>query len=217
MTAAIEINYFPSQAFFHLLACHNLYIEHCENYQKRSFRNKCIITGVQGPKVLTVPLVKGKHQNQNIKDVKISYAEDWPHQHLQTIISSYGRAPFFDHYIDEIRKLFEARETHLFAFNLKIIEVLQKLIGITKPFEFTKAYLEQSQYDIDLRNKLNSKNYSFVFRSDKYVQVFADRFDFIRNLSVLDLLFCLGPASLLHLEQIELDINQISKKNHTHD
>ena len=211
MSAVIEINYFPSQAFFSLLATKNLLIEHCENYQKRSFRNKCVILGAQGPQMLTVPLLKGKHQKQSIRETKISYSENWGHQHLQALVSAYGKAPYFDHYIDKISILFESKETYLFSFNLKIIKTISELIGLTKPLQLTRKYLASNHYDEDFRDLFNPKNYTSIVFAEDYFQVFADRFDFCKNLSIVDLLFCLGPATMLYLERVTFDKNLLIK------
>jgi len=181
-----------------------LRVEQCDNYQKRSFRNKCIIANSAGSQVLTIPLKKGKHQEQNIKSTKISYAENWQHQHLQSIISAYGSAPYFDFYFEELEYLIQVKEEYLFVLNCKIINKIMEMLQIEGTLEFTDKYYSSEELDNDFRNKIHPRNYSHIVTAPFYPQVFSDRHPFFPNLSILDLLFCLGPESNAYLKKLSL-------------
>jgi hypothetical protein len=101
-----------------------------ENYQKGSFRNRAHIAGPNGMQRLSIPLVKGKHQQTPIRAVRISYEIDWQRQHWRSICTAYGNAPYFEHYVDELRSFYQQRHTFLFDFNLMLMEwVLVKKMG----------------------------------------------------------------------------------------
>ncbi len=200
----IEINYFPPQSYFHLLKDQNLLIEAHENYQKRSFRNKCIILGSNGTQLLTIPLQKGKHERQKIKDVKIGYNENWPHQHIQSIRSAYGSAPYFDYYFPLLEKLLNLKPIYLFEFNCMIIEQLINCLQWDQTLRLTSEYRKVMPPDQDYRDTITPSNYQQVVETSTYPQVFSDRFAFIPKLIIIDALFCIGPATGLYLGDLSI-------------
>ena len=103
--------YFPCIASFSELMNHDsIEIQAAEHYQKNSLRNRCYLTGSQGKYLLSVPLVKGKNQQQKIKDVRISYDFDWTTLHLKTISNNYIKSPFFNHYYPAIVQILMKKE-----------------------------------------------------------------------------------------------------------
>lgn len=153
-----------------------------ETYQKNSLRNRCYLASGQGLQRLSVPLLKGKHQNQKIYRVKISYEEDWPAQHLKTIETNYHSAPFFLHFRDPVSRILASRPEYLVELNWNI---LLMLFGI---FRWKPDIACSMEYSTPANL---FKNQSVELRP--YNQVFADRLGFLPDLSILDLLFCMGP------------------------
>ena len=185
-----------------------LLIEACENYNKGSFRNKFSVMGSGGTTTLTVPLDKGKNNSKSIKEVTISYAENWQQNHLRTIQTNYGKSPFFEDYFPEIERIYSVDFEYLFDLNQKALDLISQLLSLNLPIDTTNEYqndysLNQSEIK-DYRNiitpKLDAKKYNFK----TYPQVFEDRHGFIPNLSILDLLFCMGPESLIVLKETGL-------------
>lgn len=203
----IETQYFPSIPFFALWVQEgSIIVEAFEHYQKRSFRNKCQILTAQGLQTLTVPLNKGKHQGKVIADVRINYAEDWQRNHLQTIISSYGRSPFGLFYMDELGAVLSHKYEYLYDLNHAIISLLSNWIGIDeRTLNFTSSY--ESEVNHDFRSAFTPRTLSRVIDSQTdnyYAQVFEEKTGFVPNLSVLDLLMNLGPESLSYLMSYKL-------------
>ena len=86
----------------------------------------------------------------------------------------------------------------MFNFWKKYSTVLE----VDKKITFTKAFeLNPGKETIDLRNAFHPK-----IKSSKnfptYIQVFAEKFEFIPNLSIIDLLFNEGPGAVDYLEKI---------------
>ena len=75
----------------------NTEIELFDNYQKMSFRNRCTVVGSNGLVHLSIPVVGGRNKKQLMRDVKIDYSQAWQRQHIKTITSCYGKAPFFEY------------------------------------------------------------------------------------------------------------------------
>ena len=198
----IETQYFPPISSWALAAKGQLVLEAQEHYQKRSFRNKCMISGPQGTQVLTIPLVKGKHQQQKITDVRIAFEESWPSQHLQAIRSAYGRAPFFIHYFPAIEEVLSSPTTKLFDFNHRLFMTIGTLLRLDLNISRSAVYEPQPDSSLDYRNYLTPRNFQDQVRIPVYPQVFQDRHPFCSNLSILDMLFCVGPESPLLLREV---------------
>jgi hypothetical protein len=195
MQTLVETQYLPPIDLFSQLSdSQAIVIESCENYQKRSFRNRCDIATANGIQTLTIPLESGKNAQQSIRDVKISTTERWQAQHWQAIRSAYGRAPYFEHYVDYLLPFYEKNYTFLFDFNQDLFLVLTKLLKINTPISLTDVYEKtySSESYIDLRNKMRDRTQPLSTAFKKYPQVFEDRHGFLPNLSSLDLLFCMG-------------------------
>lgn len=192
----IETQYLaPIATFQALKSCDgNLTLESCENYQKRSFRNRCDIATANGVLSLTIPLQSGKNAQLNIKAVRIANVERWQTQHWQAIKSAYGRAPFFEYYADYFHPFFEQRQDFLFDFNYALMEKIRQLLKIGGITTTTTDYLAQYSATeiLDKRNQI-TKRLLEDSHFAKYPQLFEDKHGFISNLSILDLLCCMGP------------------------
>lgn len=184
------INYYSS-----LFKNINVKIEQCDNYQKMTFRNRCTIVGSNGLVDLSIPVVGGRNKKQLMRDVKIDYSQAWQRQHIKTISSCYGKAPFYDYYITDIIKLLNCQSFFLFDFNWEIMLWLKKIMQIPVEISFTENFIYNYNQEliIDNRNKWLPKNFLQNDNVIKYLQVFEDKFGFQKNVSVIDLLFCEGP------------------------
>lgn len=189
--------YFPPVSYFSAIQqSTHIYIEQYENFGKQSYRNRCEIMTANGVIPLTVPVAKANSKTL-VKDLKIVYVSPWQKLHFKGIESAYKNSPYFEYYIDDLMPFFEKKETYLFDLNNKILETLLSLLKITKPVSLTNDYIREGDPTYsDLRNSIHPKATRRMPGADfpviPYRQTFSDRFDFIPNLSMLDLLFCCG-------------------------
>ena len=208
LSILLELHYLPSLQYFSKLAHFPLVvIEQCEHYTKGSYRNRCHIAGVNGLLRLSIPLRKGKNEQQSIKEVQIAYDQPWTSHHWSSIRSAYGNAPYFDYYAEELQPLYQQKWTFLFDFNWTLLQKINDLIGITSSIQKTESYQKETDdLLLDYRNVIHPKAHlqgqDLHFKPKKYPQVFEEKTGFLPNLSILDLLFCSGPQSLLELEQM---------------
>lgn len=158
-----------------------IHIEAHENFQKQTLRTRCRIATANGVQTLTVP-VSG---SGSIKDIKISDHNNWRHLHWQALASAYGSSPFFEYYADDIAPFFEKKWDFLFDYNLEITYKMCELLDIRTEIRLTDEYQGCS---------FNQHN-----DSKPYYQVFQSRHGFIPDLSILDLLFNMGPEAILCL------------------
>jgi hypothetical protein len=200
----IDNQYFGTINYIKILFRYsNIEIEQYESYQKMSFRNRCMVAGSNGVVHLSVPLEKGRAQKELMKDVRISHSGNWQLQHWRTIESCYSRSPFFEFYRDAVRGLLEKKETFLLDMNMHILEWLKTVLKFPGSLSLTEEYHKEYPPGIlDLRNTMLPKNFQATAGDLHYTQVFEDRIGFVPNLSVLDLLFCCGPACTAMLKGV---------------
>ncbi|HNR07793.1 MAG TPA: WbqC family protein [Saprospiraceae bacterium] len=182
-TTLVATEYFPRiSTVRQMMLAQKVWLAYGETYQKNSLRNRCYLASGQGLQRLSVPLRKGKHQSQKIYKVKIAYEEDWPLQHLKAMETNYRSAPFFLHFVDPVRLILESRPEYLVDLNWKILSLLFNVFrwhpDIACHMEFSSPAKSTISPTVKLR---------------PYNQVFAGRFGFLADLSILDLLFCMGP------------------------
>ncbi|MCF6185164.1 MAG: WbqC family protein [Bacteroidales bacterium] len=198
--AIFSTAYFPPINYIsEILKCETIIIERFENYSKQSYRNRCEILSPNGKLALSVPIVKTVKPKQLIKDVKIDYKNNWQALHLKSLKTAYLSSPFFEFYIDAFLSFFEKKYTFLFDYNIEILQKLFSELEINKKIIFTEEYY--TEYFLpDFRNSIHpkkqlqqSENKTY---SKKYTQVFFNKFDFISDLSILDLLFNEGPNAV---------------------
>lgn len=200
MKALLSTTYFgPVQWYQKLYRSDEAIIEACENFQKQTYRNRCIIATTQGVQALTIPVTRGN--DSTIRDVRISDHGNWRHLHWNALQSAYGESPFFEYYQDDIRPFFEKRWDFLFDFNEEIRLKVCELIDIEPTVTLTSEYSDSSDTARDYRSAINPKHpvHDPDFMPKKYYQVYLQKHGFLPNLSILDLLFNMGPESIFYL------------------
>lgn len=193
----------PIHFYSRYIAYHEVYIEQFEHFNKQTYRNRCVILGGNGPITLITPVIKGRGAKILIKDLKIANDMDWQRNHWRTIFSAYNSSPYFEYYQDDIKPFFEKETKYLLDHNQSIHECISDLLNLeskaklTRDFELVPGNTLNFREIISPKNKIQpDANYHAV----EYTQVFSDRFGFVPNLSILDLLFNEGPNSSTILE-----------------
>ncbi len=188
----------PIEIFALYLSMDEIILEKHENYQKRSHRNRYDILTANGVLQLSIPLSKGKNNKMPISEVKIAYEDNWVEVHLQTIRSAYGNSPYFEFYFAEIEAIFRKKYDLLFDFNLVCMQFIFKKLKLDKLILTSNSYITTYDNILDLRHKKWENDQI----QTSYSQVWEEKFGFTPNLSILDLLFCLGPESIYFLKKI---------------
>lgn len=180
-----------------------VYIERFEYFNKQTYRNRCVISGSNGLISLVVPVVKGRRPKIHIKDVQIAYDMNWQRNQWQTIVSAYNSSPYFEYYQDDLSPFFEKRFNYLLDFNTQIHSTICDLLEIENTVEFTTDFEKVPANTLNLREIISPKNKTkpdLAFKAAEYTQVFTEKFGFLPNLSILDLLFNEGPNACTLLE-----------------
>lgn len=205
-TAYLSTAYFAPVSYYMAMLAHDrIVIEQWCNYTKQTYRNRCHIAGANGVLSLSVPVVKPNTLKCPTRDIRISDHGEWRHLHWNAIASAYGSSPFFEYYQDDIRPFFEKRYTFLLDFNEAIRQTLCELIGMEPHVEYTDRYAQPTPGETDLREAIHPKRSIAEtipsMHLKPYYQVFAPKYGFLPDLSILDLLMNMGPESILILKE----------------
>ena len=196
----------PVSYYAKLMAYDQIYIEQYDHYMKQTYRNRCNIASPNGEIALTIPTVKPSSSKAPMKDIRISDHGNWQHLHWNAIISAYNNSPFFEYYEDDFRPFYENKFEFLTDFNEQLRLLVCSLIDIQPNVKYTTEYNTVFQpHEHDFREVIHpKKDFKLVdtgFKMTPYYPVFEDKLGFLPNLSIIDLLFNMGPESLLVLEQ----------------
>ena len=200
-TALLQTTYFgPVQWYQKLNRYDHCVIEQHDTYQKQTYKNRCVIATANGLQALTVP-VEVSSNREEVKDVRISDHNNWRKVHWHALQSAYSESPFFDYYVDDIRPFFEGKYAFLIDFNEAIRQKMCELLDIETSVSYSSGFMVQGSGFKDFREVIHAKHpqEDAEFEARPYWQVFQHRYGFQPNLSILDLLFCMGPESVFYL------------------
>lgn len=192
--------YFAPVRYFSKLAAYlEIHIEQHEHFIKQTYRNRTVILGANGTIPLIVPVEKGREQKIKIKDLRIAYDEDWQRNHWRTIFSAYNSSPFFEYYADDLEPFFRKKSVFLFDFNQQITGTILEILEIPTQLILTESFEQIPDNCANFRKKISPKAHLNAddsnFTAQPYTQVFSEKFGFIPDLSILDLLFNEGPSA----------------------
>ena len=192
----------PIALYARLYAASGIIFDRESSFIKQTFRNRTIIATENGVQSLTIPIVHTAGK-QLMQDIRISEHGNWRHLHWNAMVSAYRKSPFFDYYADDFAHFYEERDGFLIDFNLRLHNVVCELLGLERDVRFSsEETMERDKNEIeDIRLIAEPKECSNItaFTLEPYYQVFASRHGFIPNISIVDLLFNMGPEALLTL------------------
>lgn len=197
--AILPTAYFgPIQYYSKLLKYEEVLIEHHEHFPKQTYRNRCNIYGANGLLALSIPLKK-RGERTPVKDIRIAYDQPWQNLHWRSLQASYRSSPYFEYYEDDLAPFYEKQYDFLIDFNSELHQLICDLLKIEKNTKPTQKYEKTYGNADDFRGTISPK---VNWREDKdyeakeYTQVFGNKFGFIPNLSIADLLFNEGPSAV---------------------
>ncbi len=170
-----------------------------DNFQKQTYRTRCYIYGPNGKQLLNIPI---KHLSgtgkKKTKDTLIDNKSTWQSQHLKSLQIAYRNSPFFEFYEDDLLPLFSKEYKYLLDLNIDTYLFISDALQINNHYTKTNEYLDTPGKEY--RYLANAKQ-ELDLNFDSYIQMFDDKYGFLKNLSVLDLLFMEGPNSISFLEK----------------
>ncbi|WP_291097591.1 MULTISPECIES: WbqC family protein [unclassified Flavobacterium] len=207
MNLLIHPTYFPSISHFVAMEqADTITFETEDNFQKQTNRNRTYIYSPNGIQLLNIPVKHSGESHQKTKDVKIESDFDWQKQHFKSLEAAYRSSPFFEYFEDDIRPLFEKKYTFLLDLNFETMDFVSKCLRMKLDYDTTTEYFREVDANTvtDFRYLVDGKKDNSKFES--YTQVFGEKYGFLNNLSILDLLFNEGKYALDYLKNQKLII-----------
>ena len=205
MNAILHPSYFPSISHFAAMAqSETITFEVEDNFQKQTNRNRAYIYSPNGIQMLNIPIKHSKESRQKTKDIKIETDFDWQKQHFKSLEAAYRSSPFFEFFEDDLRPVFEKKHDFLLDLNFETLAIVSKCLRMKIDYTTTTEYFHEVDNTVikDFRPLINGKKDHSLFES--YTQVFDDKYGFINNLSILDLLFNEGKYAMEYLKKQHL-------------
>jgi len=216
----LQPGYLPWLGFFNQLYFCDIFVLYDDvQFDKHGWRNRNKIKIQNGEHWLTVPVLHKGLGNQLIKDVKINYTENWVNKHIKSITQHYSKAAFFSEYSTDIFNCLAKKYTYLSDLTTKLIYILCAALKINTPIvrsstlnlkgnriqrlmqcieyfncnQFIEGNAGKAYICKESFNKHGVKVIYQEYTHPEYMQLYDS---FIYNLSVIDLIFNCGPASL---------------------
>lgn len=202
--AVLTTAYFPPVEYFFAIAqSGRVMLEQYENYQKQSYRNRCIICTPSGPEALSVPVIKEGGLSRPVRDIRIDYSDPWLQRHTRAFDAAYNSSPFWLYYKDELLEILLSKPEFLWDLNYMLLEKLLEMVGLKADIgltdDFVKEYPE-GDFRSRIQPKHHGENLMTEHKKEKtYYQVFSSQNGFIPNLSILDLLSAEGPDAVSYI------------------
>lgn len=206
MSLFIPTYFAPISQYAAIYQSDSVIFEFEDNFQKQTYRNRCYIYGANGRLTLNIPVKHAsKESRKKTKNTTVDNDSRWQQQHFKSLQSAYRSSPFFDFFEEDLAKIFSKKYTYLHDVNIDTYLFITDALQIDSSFSKTENY-EITPAIVDYRSLAIAKN-GIKVKVDSYIQMFDDKYGFIPNLSILDLLFMEGPNAISFLEKPNIIVN----------
>lgn len=206
-TLVLPPRYMGSIAYYGLMARYGrVIVDTGLRHDKRQKAvHRCDIADTRGPVSLTVPLAKPSDPSapNTWASWRISTHDEWWRQHRISLESAYGRTPFFEFLFDRFEHLFRspadwAQWPSAIDFDREADAIIRDILGFENEVIWADAHGEASLADGELAEV--DIEAALAAPTPPYWQIRADKLGFIPGLSIVDLIFNLGPEAPLYLD-----------------
>lgn len=220
--AVIQSSYIPWKGYFDIIHDVDLFVFYdCVQFTKNDWRNRNKIKGPEGERWLSIPV--GKTISRLIHEVELP-EPSWKDSHLMSMKQSYRRAPFFKEVFPHIEDIYKSAPSDtLSRFNRASTErICREFLGIGAQFASSLDYGLEGKKEGRLeslltqvgtthyvsgpsaRSYLNADSYkhlgiSVEFKDYDYPTYKQLSEPFTHAVSIVDLLFNLGPGAGAHI------------------
>jgi hypothetical protein len=198
-----------------VIQSHRTGIEIYETYPKQTFRNRCIIATSAGKLSLSVPVMKINGNHTKTGEILIDNSKKWQQLHWRSIVTAYNKSPYFLYYRDLFEPVYKKDFELLVDLNTELCAILLKELNVSTAKLYSTSEYQSGGGFRDLRNSFSPKenlHQAITTNLPRYIQVFEENTGFVPDLSIIDLLFNLGPETLPYLSRIKLQLQELPAK-----
>lgn len=194
----------PISQYVALLKAEEVIFENEDNYQKQTYRNRMYIYGANGKLPLNIPIkhTGNKSNHQKYRDVRIENDFPWQKQHWKSLETVYRTSPFFEFYEDDFHPLYLQKFEYLIDFNYSCLQLALDCLQMDLSYKKTTEFFLHPTDMVNARSLVEAKRDHPDI--EPYPQVFQDKFGFLTDLSIVDLIFNEGPNAANYLQSQDL-------------
>jgi len=223
--AILQPMYLPWMGYFDLIDKSDIFVFFDDvQFRSRSWQQRNKIKTPQGWIWLTVPISRASGSRIKINEVRIDNSSNWKEDHLKSMKYNYGKAPFFQKYMDFLEEIYSQDWEHLGDLNITLAKEITAILGLEGKFIHSSGLgVEgvQTEHLINISNKVGADEYISGPAAKDYIEV--DKFkragirlywhefhhpsypqlygDFIPYISVIDLLFNTGRDAINYIRE----------------
>lgn len=180
----------PEPAYYRMMALHRGPVSVCcgERFDKRcKSAHRMRMADTRGALELTVPIEKP--YGRTWADTRVSLHGRWWEVMATALESAYGRTPYFEFYADDFLPIISDPEsfTTVAELNMRFDRAIRKAIGLDREPGIAPAGSVPAEVE--------------PWAPEPYWQVRREQLGFIPGLSILDMVFNLGPETLVRLTE----------------
>ena len=202
----LPLRYFGTVDYYAAMgACACVTVDDTARYDKRQKGTHLMdIVDTHGPKSLTVPVSRPDNIAGLLRwsDIAVSRHGQWWHVVSETLASAYGRTPFFEFYIDRLRPFFSSSTPDIYPDVATLCRESDAAVRAILGLDNDITYASQSPGCPPPVTPPAITPSDLPIFPIEYYQVRHDKFGFLPHLSVLDLIFNMGPESPLILQKM---------------
>ena len=220
MVAIHQPNYMPWLGYFYKIARSNVFVflDKVQIPRGRSYCYRSKIKTQSGSKWMSVPIARAGLDllDVNICDVRIDSSKNWQERHLGMLHAAYSKSPYFREMFDIVQDILVRNWEKLAELNEMLIREIVGMLEITDVTFTRMSALEAKGHStsllIDICKKFGATHYlsgmggakyqdseeflengiSVIYSDFKHPQYEQRWGEFVKNLSILDLLFNCG-------------------------
>lgn len=193
----LPILYLPPISYFHAIAKggNEIVLDQHEHFPKQTYRTRTSIATANGILDLTVPIIHRRKDHVPMQNIRINYDHQWQRLHWLSLQAAYRRSAYFEYYEDDFAHFYEQKYERLIDFNVELLQVLLKCLKLQKNISLSTSFEDYRNDGTDLRQIIHPKRESIIPIQKEYFQVFGEKNGFLKDMSIVDLLFNQGPQS----------------------
>lgn len=201
----LPLRYFGTVDYYAAMgACAIVTVDDTARYDKRQKgTHRMDIVDTHGLKSLTVPVSRPDNVVGPLRwsDIAVSRHGQWWHVVSETLASAYGRTPFFEFYIDRLRPFFSSSTPDTYPDVATLCRESDAAVRAILGLDNDITYASQEMRSVPGTMPVITQS-ELITEPTEYYQVRHDKFGFLPHLSVLDLIFNMGPESPLILQKM---------------